>query len=164
MATRRHKPQEYATVAALVAETIVPEGNDLVVIEETGRMYNWKAGASDTADGENVITQTSESANGRWIAITASAKKLTGTVTFPALANSQSAVATATVAGLPIGTAIVVTITNGNNAYTGSTVIPDGISIFQGVVTAANTVALQIVNQTGGAMASFTVNITVSKL
>lgn len=164
MAAKRHKPQEYATVAALVAETLVPEGNDLVIIEETGRMYNWVAGSSATADSISIITQTSESANGRWIAITASTTKLTGTITFPALDNSQSAVVTTTVSGLPVGTAIVVTITNGNTAYTGSTAIPDGISIFQGVVTAANTVAMQIVNETGNATAGFTANIVVSKL
>lgn len=164
MAAKRHKPQEYATVAALIAETLVPESNDLVIVEATGRIYNWVVGSSATADSESVITQTSESANGRWIAVTASINKSTGTITFPALANSQSAVATSTVSGLPIGTAIVVTITNGNTAYTGSTAIPDGVSIFQGVVVAANTVAMQIVNETGGSIAGFTANISVAKL
>jgi hypothetical protein len=71
---------------------------------------------------------------------------------------------TATVAGLPVGTAIVVNITNGNTAYTGSTAIPDGVYIFQGVVVAANTVTMMITNETGGAIAGFSANISVSKL
>lgn len=164
MAAKRHKPQEYTNAAALTAETLVPESNDLVIVESTGRMYNWVVGSSATADNEAVITQTSESANGRWIALTASMSKLTGTITFPALANSQSAVATATVSGLPIGTAIVVNISNGNTAYTGSTAIPAGATIFQGMVTAANTVAMQIINETGAAIDGFTANIVVAKL
>lgn len=164
MAAKRHKPQEYTNAAALTAETLVPESNDLVIVESTGRMYNWVVGSSATADNESVITQTSESANGRWIALTASMTKLTGTITFPALANSQSAVATSTVSGLPIGTAIVVNISNGNTAYTGSTEIPSGVTIFQGMVTAANTVAMQIINETGAAIDGFTANIVVAKL
>ena len=164
MGITRGEIQKYALVADLVSETLVPDDNDVVGIAATGRLYAWVAGSVAVADAETTIDQTAVTATGRWISITASPKKLTGTVAFPLLANGQSAIVTAAIVGLPIGSLVLANVSNGNVAYTGATPIPADVFISQGMVIALDTVSFQIVNETGASLAAFTANIVVSKL
>ena len=65
---------------------------------------------------------------------------------------------------LPLGTAISATISNADACYTAGVAIPAYVFISQGVVIAADTVAFNIQNSTGGVLDAFTANIAVSKL
>ena len=68
MSLVRHEVQRYPTPAALAAETVVPTNNDEVHVESLNRRFNWLEGSSSIADNTYVIEQTSQSANGRWVA------------------------------------------------------------------------------------------------
>lgn len=153
MAVLRHEEQRYALPADLTAETIVPTTNDSVYVKSLRRTFNWVAGSSTAADNKYCIVQTTQNANGRWLAAFAAAV-YTGTGASDALANGQSSVVDVTVTGAQIGVAALPVLTNGN-AF-GTNVILVSLSII-----AANTVRVVIENQSGAAVASIPLNVTV---
>jgi len=69
MSVVRHEKQQYPSPATLVAETLVPTKNDVVIVESLLRDFNWIEGSALPADNLKVIDQTSETANGRRVAL-----------------------------------------------------------------------------------------------
>ncbi len=99
--------------------------------------------------------------SGQWQSITPDV--LRGVVTFPALANAQSTIVSATIAGLSVGSLIVSSVENINSAYGGAP-IPENVTILCKGVVDEDTLSFLIINETGVGIDSFTANIVVTKL
>lgn len=153
MGILRHEKQQYATAAALVAETIVPTINDSIYVEALKRTFDWIEGSAATADNVYVIDQTSETANGRWVASSV-ANVYTGTGNTDALVNGQISVVDITVTGAAAAKANLIAITNADT-------FAANVFITSKEVVAANTVRVTVENQSGAAIASFAVNVSV---
>lgn len=153
MAVIRHEKQEYATVAALVAETIVPQSNDSVYVEALKRTFDWIQGSTATHDGSYVIDQTSSTASGRWQASVASSVH-TGTGTTDNMDNGQSSIISVTVTGANPSKANSVAITNAST-------FPTNVYVSSAVVTANDTVKVVVENQSGATVTGFSVAVTV---
>jgi hypothetical protein len=166
MARYRTKKQVFATVSALVAYSeLVNRANDEVEITSLSKSFKWTAGSTQAHDGNSVIEQTSESANGRWIAPTATILQNTGSFSVPSFDNGQKELLTATVLGLPVGTPIHISATNADVAY-GGAVIPDGIVLrYSNSVKVADKIECEVVNETNtDDTLAFTLNVVVKKL
>lgn len=166
MAKYRNALQTFATVSSLVSYTeVTNRKGDKVYVTEIGKELIWVTGSTLAHDGKSVIDQTSESANGRWEAPTASIKALSGSIAVPSFDNGQKEVLTAIVAGLPVGTAVTVSATNAATAYGGAS-IPEGIRFdFSNSIKVADTIEVEVSNETGlDDTTAFTLNFTVSKL
>lgn len=166
MAKYRNSIQTFATVGAVVGyNEVVNRKGDQVYVTALGKSFTWVVGSVLPHDGINVIDQTSESANGRWEAPTATIKALTGTIAVPSFDNGQKEVLVATVAGLPIGTVVSVSATNAATAY-GGAAIPDGIRFdFSNAIKVADTIEVEVINETGlDDTTAFSLDFTVSKL
>lgn len=153
MATLRQEIQQYADVATLVAETLVPTNNDYVGIEDTNRLYHWKQGSTKPHDGKYVIDQTATTALGRWELITTS-NILYGTGTSDALENGQQSVVDITVTGVLATDAAQIAVTSANT-------FPANVLVVSKEVVAVDTVRVVIDNQTGDAIAAQTIDVTV---
>ena len=153
MGVLRHEKQQYATPAALVAEVIAPTINDSVYIESLRRTFDWIEGSSATADNVYVIDQTSETANGRWMASSV-ADVLTGTANTDAMANGQISVVDVTVTGATPSKANLIAITNADT-------FASNVFVTSKEVVAAGTVRLTVENQSGTTIAAFAVNVSV---
>lgn len=153
MSVLRHEKQQYATPAALTAEVIVPTANDTIYVESLKRTFDWIEGSTATADDLYVIDQTSETANGRWIASSV-ANVYTGSGNTDALENGQMSVVDVTVTGASASKANLIALTNAGT-------FPANTLAVSKEVVAANTVRVVIENQSGGAIASFAINVTV---
>lgn len=153
MPTFRHEEQEYATVAALIAETALPTNNDMVFIEATRRQYRWIQGSAATSDGVYVIDQTAATGLGRWMATTV-VNTYTGTGISDAMANGQSSTFTVAVAGAQLAKANAIAVTNANT-------LAANVFVTSLTVTANNTVRVVLENQSGAAVTAQTVNLTV---
>lgn len=149
----RHEKQQYATPAALVAEVVAPTINDSVYIESLKRTFDWIEGSTATADNIYVINQTSETANGRWIASSV-AEVLSGTANTDALANGQVGVLDVTVTGASPSKANLIAITNADT-------FAANVFITSKEVVAADTVRITVENQSGNSIAAFAVNVSV---
>lgn len=153
MAILRHEKQQYLTPAALVAETVVPTKNDSVYIESLQKTFDWIEGSTATADNVYVIDQTSETANGRWVASHV-ANVYTGTGTTDAMANGQIDVLDITVTGATPAKANLIAVTNADTFVA-------NVFVTSKEVIAANTVRVTLENQSGDPVAAFAVNVTV---
>ena len=153
MSVLRHEKQQYATPAALTAEVIVPTANDSVYVESLKRTFDWIEGSTATADDLYVIDQTSETANGRWIASSV-ANVYTGTGNTDALENGQMSVVDITVTGASASKANLIALTNANT-------FPANTLVVSKEVVAADTVRVVVENQSGAAVAAFAINATV---
>ncbi len=153
MGVLRHEKQQYAAVATLVAEVLVPTANDSIYVEALKRTFDWIEGSTATHDGVYVIDQTSETANGRWIA-TSVANVYTGTANTDALANGQMSVIDITVTGASASKANLIAATNADT-------FPTNVFITSKEVVAANTVRVTVENQSGASVAAFAVNVSV---
>lgn len=153
MAVLRHEEQQYALPADLTAETIVPTTNDSVYVKSLRRTFNWVAGSSVAADNKYAIVQTSQNANGRWLASFAAAV-YTGSGATDALANGQTSVVDITVTGAATGVAAFPVVTNANALGT-------NVLLISASIVAANTVRVVVENQSGAAVASIPLNVTV---
>ena len=153
MSIVRHEKQQYATPAALVAEVVAPTINDSVYVESLRRTFDWIEGSSATADNVYVIDQTTETANGRWMASSV-ADVLTGTANTDALANGQISVVDVTVTGASPSKANLIAITNADTFAT-------NVFITSKEVVGTNTVRITVENQSGSSIAAFAVNVSV---
>ena len=154
MAIIRHEKQEYGTAALVVAETLAPQANDAIYVEALTRTFDWIQGSAAVADNNYVIDQTSATASGRWIATSSAKATYTGTVNTDAMANGQTSVINATIAGVLTTDKNVVMVTNAGT-------FPTDVIVTSTEVTAANTVKVVVENQSGAATAAFAVNLTV---
>jgi hypothetical protein len=153
MSVLRHEKQQYATPAALTAEVIVPTANDSVYVESLKRTFDWIEGSTATADDLYVIDQTSETANGRWVASSV-ANVYTGTGNTDALENGQMSVVDITVTGASASKANLIALTNAGT-------FPANTLVISKEVVAADTVRVVVENQSGAAVAAFAINATV---
>lgn len=153
MAVVRHEEQSYATVAALVAETVAPKDNDNVYVVAIKRKFNWIPGSTSTHDGKFVIDQTSQTANGRWVAASAS-NVYTGTANSDALENGQESAVVVAVTGAAVGAAQLPTVTNGNT-------LPADVFVSACFISGANTVTVKVTNQSGAAVSAMAINVSV---
>jgi len=153
MTILRHEKQQYADVATLVAEVLVPTANDTIYVEDLKRTFDWIEGSSATHDGVYVIDQTSETANGRWIA-SAVAQVYTGTATTDAMENGQVSVTDVTVTGADASKANLIALTNADT-------FPANVFVTSKEVVAADTVRITVENQSGTDVAAFAVNVSV---
>lgn len=150
----RQEKQEYADVAALVAETLVPTNNDTVYVEALRRTFDWIEGSTATHDGTYVIDQTNTTALGRWQASSA-ANIFTGTANTDELDNGQVSAFNVTVTGVSPASAHAIAITNADT-------FPVNVFVTSKDIIAANTVRITIVNESGiDNVAPFAVNVTV---
>ena len=150
----RHEEQQYLTVNDLVNEnTLTNTKNDVVYCQDINRAFRWVEGSSATHDGSYVIEQTSESANGRWLAISI-ANVYTGTGATSQLQNGQMEEIDVNVAGAKIDKANLIAITNGDD-------LPSGFFVNSKEVVAADTVRVVVENQTGDVVAALTLEISV---
>jgi hypothetical protein len=151
----RHEEQRYATPAAIVAETIIPDANDVIFVASLKRPFRWIAGSSATADNSFVIDQTTQTSNGRWEA-SSIANVYTGSGTTDALDNGQTSNITVTVTGATTSNADVIKITNAD--VLGAL----GLTVISKDVTGTNTVAISVLNETGSdGIAATAVNVAV---
>lgn len=152
----RHEVQEYATVAALQAETISPTNNDEVHIEALNRRFNWLQGASTTEDGAYIIDQVAQTTAGRWVATAVEAAKVyTGSASTGAIGNGQSAIFDVTMTGsgtLLATSGAAVGVTNGGT-------FPLNVLVRSIVLTSDNTARVEIANESGVDVAAFTVDL-----
>ena len=153
MAILRHEKQQYATPAALTAETIAPTNNDSTYVESLRRTFDWIEGSSLVADDLYVINQTSEAANGRWVTASA-ANVYTGTATTDDMSNGQISVIDVTVTNADPAKANVVAVTNADT-------FEDNVFVTSKEVVAVDTVRVTIENQSGLDVTGFAVNLTV---
>lgn len=153
MGVIRHEKQQYATPLALTNEVLAPTNNDTVYIESLKRTFDWIEGSTATADNNYVISQTSEAANGRWIASTV-ASVYTGTGNTDALDNGQSSVVDITIADVTPSKANLIVVSN-------FATFPSNLFVVSKEVVADETIRVVVENQSGGSVASFAVNITV---
>lgn len=166
MSIKRTGTQVFATVAALVAYTeIVNRKGDKVFIEGTMRELVWVVGSTATHNGVNVIEQTSETANGRWLASIATLNTATSTVAVTSLDNNQSDVFTGTVLGLPVGSNVAIAITNLDTCY-GGAALPADIKInVVPSIKVANTIEIEVTNETeNDDTLAFTLNAIITLL
>lgn len=153
MAKFRHETQQYLTVAAVVAETsITNKKNDVIFIEETNRFYQWKEGSSLAQDLPYVIDQTSETANGRWVAQTIVQKYDVAAVALDDLNNGEGAYTDVTVTGV---------MTSKANQVIVKGTLPADLYVTDARVIAADTVRLVYENQTGDPTTGLAVDISV---
>ena len=153
MSVLRHEKQQYADAATLVADVLVPTANDTIYVEALKRTFDWIEGSTATHDGVYVIDQTSETANGRWIA-TSVANVYTGTANTDALVNGQMSVVDITVTGASASKANLIAATNADT-------FPTNVFVTSKEVVAANTVRITVENQSGAPVAAFAVNVSV---
>lgn len=164
----RNGTQRFATPAALVAYStaVVTNRNaDSVFIESLKKEFHWMAGSTLLGDSVDVIDQTSETANGRWISSAASFDDVQASASVPSMDNAQTAVVSIAVPGLPVGSAIAVSAKNADVAY-GGAAIPVGIRVdYPTEVRVVNTVSIEVSNETGlDATTAFTLNVQITKL
>jgi len=156
MSLLRHESQQYNTVALLQAETMPPTPNDEVHIEALNRRFNWLEGSTAVEDGLYVIDQVSETANGRWVATAVEgAKVYTGSAMTGNIGNGQSSVIYVTVTGpatLTAASGAAVGVING-------VTFPKDVFVEAITITNDNTVQVEVVNQSGIAVTSFSVEL-----
>jgi len=153
MAILRQEKQQYADAASLVAETLVPTANDEIYVEGLNRTFDWIEGSTATHDGVYVIDQTSQTANGRWVA-TQYAGIFTGVGVSDIMENGQEAVLDITVTGANPASANMIAITNADT-------IAANVFITSKMVVATDTVRITLENQSGVQVPAVTVNVTV---
>jgi hypothetical protein len=90
-------------------------------------------------------------------------KKISGTVNVPELNVMNEVIVTADVTNLPLGSAILVTITNQDTAYTGNTYLPLNLFVSQGYLFDTNKIAFKVTNNSESATNAFTIAFNVIK-
>lgn len=156
MAIIRHEKQQYANPAGLVAETIVPTKNDITIIESLVRDFNWIEWSSLPADNIKVIDQTSETANGRWVALS-DVTVFTGAGATDAMENGQSSVIDITVTGVLLASTNDVLISD-------ASVFPANVFVVSKEVVADDTVRVVVENQSGDSQAAINFDVKVIQL
>lgn len=158
MSLVRHESQQYATPAALTAETVTPTANDEVHVESLNRRFNWLEGSIAKADDKYVIDQTSETANGRWAATAVEgAKVFTGSVSTGAIPNGNTAVVTV---ALTDGASSTLLATSGAAlGVSNGGAFPTNVFLDSIVLTADNTAQVTVVNESGNDVAAFSVDV-----
>jgi hypothetical protein len=156
MAIIRHEKQQYANPAALVAETIVPTKNDVTIIESLIRDFNWIEGSVLPSDNIKVIDQTSETANGRRVALS-DVTVLTGAGVTDAMENGQSSNIEVTVTGVLLASVNDVLIAD-------ASVFPDNVFVVSKEVIADDTVRVVVENQSGDSVPAINFDLKVIQL
>lgn len=152
MGVVRGEKQQYTTVAALVAEVIIPQINDEAMIEATGRSYDWREASTLTPDGVYVIAQTSI-ATGRWVVPTVVNVYVGSGKTDP-MENGQQSIINITVPGVSMARPSLVAVTNADTFNT-------SVFIKSKDIVAANTVKVVVENGSGATVPIFAVNVSV---
>ncbi len=153
MTILRQEKQQYANSASLIAETVVPTANDTIYVEDLNREFDWIEGSTATHDGVYVIDQTSETANGRWIA-SKFASVYTGTATSDVIENGQSVIVDITVTDANPASANMISITNADT-------FPTNVFVISKMVVGMNTVRVVLENQSGTTQTAIPVEVTV---
>ena len=156
MSVIRHESQQYATPAALAAETVTPTLNDEVHVESLNRRFNWLEGSTSTANDKYVIEQTSESANGRWVATAVEgAVVYTGSATTDDIPNGSTSVVKVAMTGagtLLVASGAAIAVTNGS-------AIPANVFVESTIIKGDNSIEITVVNESGVTVPAFLVEL-----
>ena len=156
MSLVRHEVQQVANAAALAALTIVPTNNDEVHVESLNRRFNWLEGSTSTADDKYVIEQTSESANGRWVATAVEgAVVYTGSATTDDIPNGSTSVVKVAMTGagtLLVASGAAIAVTNGS-------AIPANVFVESTIIKGDNSIEITVVNESGVTVPAFLVEL-----
>ena len=156
MSLVRHEVQQVANAAVLAALTIVPTLNDEVHVESLNRRFNWLEGSASTADDKYVIEQTSESANGRWVATAVEgAVVYTGSANTDDIPNGSTSVVKVAMTGagtLLVASGAAIAVTNGS-------AIPANVFVESTIIKGDNSIEITVVNESGVTVPAFLVEL-----
>lgn len=155
----RTKTQEYANIAAIVAEAdIINEGNDMVYAEAEKGLFIWVQASTATADGVNVLQETRTVGAGRWHRQITVSAVLTGNANSTAIANGNSVTTDITVTGVLAASFNIVKVTNAATLNTA------GLDIVSKEVVSNDTVRVVVYNSTGTNIAAQNIVVAVAQI
>lgn len=155
----RVKTQEYANIAAIVAENvIVNQGNDVVYAEAEKSMFVWIQASTATANGTTILQETRTVGAGRWHKLITVTDVFSGTANSAAIANGNSVSTDITVTGALAGSFNMVRVINADTLNTA------GLIVLSKEVVSNDTVRVELFNPTGANVAAQTINVEVAQL